>query len=152
MIAAPTPPMSSPHPPPTSDSSPLPSDTSSPSSRVCTALLDSLLPSLRDTNGRLLELQESQTVLLTGVSLASVELAAGDADWRAARETLERVPAYTARVQRLRKDMAAASASLARTEKGAAALQARLGAKASERQARRQAERAAYGGGSGEPT
>ena len=136
--------MDAPSPPP-----PPPSGVVAGSAAVGAALLGGLLPALEDISGRLVDLQESQQVLLTGVSLASVELAAGDADWRAARETLDRVPAYTARVLALRRAMAAATAAIARADKGAAALQGRLEQKAAERRARRNAEHAAYGGGGG---
>jgi hypothetical protein len=43
--------------------------------------------------------------------------------------------------------MAAASASLAKTERAAVALRGKLEDKAAERAARRRAEQAAYGGG-----
>ncbi len=78
-----------------------------------------------------------------GVQRGELALEAS-AEWRAATAVLGRVPEYAAKVRRLRSTMAATAALVAKVDKGAAALRAKVEDRDRERAAKKSQDAAAF--------
>lgn len=98
---------------------------------------------LRDVSSRLGELHDSQRLLAGTVAAKTRELGASP-EWAAAAAVLDRVPEYRAKVDKIRRGMAAVAARAERVERGAAALAARLEERDRERASRKTADVAGY--------
>ena len=109
------------------------------------SLLSVVQPSIQQLSQRLLELQESQKLLVETVSRTRADLLEGSAEWRAAAAVLDRVPEYVARAQRIRKTEVATTQLLAKVERGAAALRAKLEERDATRAQKKSADAAAFG-------
>lgn len=113
-------------------------------SAVSGALLSVTLPSIRALSSTLVELQESQQVLVSTVAAKRSELLDSSSDWRDARAALERLPEYSARVASIMKTQAATAALLARTEQSSIALRTKLEERDKERAAKKSADAAGF--------
>jgi len=98
---------------------------------------------LRDVSARLGELHDSQRLLAGTVAAKAGELGASP-EWAAAAAVLDRVPEYRAKVDKIRRGMAAVAARAERVERAAVALAARLEERDRERASRKTADVAGY--------
>ena len=115
-----------------------------PSAALASALSSVVSPSLHELSRMLVELQESQQVLVGTVAAKRAELAESSAEWRAAKAALDRIPEYQAKVARIAKTMAATNALTARVAKGSAALRARVEARDAATAERQTADASAF--------
>lgn len=92
----------------------------------------------------LVELQESQQVLVGTVAAKRAELLESSSEWRAAKAALDRIPEYQAKVARIAKTMAATHALTAKVEKGSLALRTRVEARDRETAERQSADASAF--------
>ena len=108
------------------------------------ALSGLLLPPLSSLSATLVELQESQQVLVATISSKRSELLESSPEFREAQAVLARVPEYHAKLARVAKQQAAVLALAARVERGSAALRAKLEERDKDRAERRGADSAGF--------
>ena len=111
---------------------------------LSTALLHVLTPSLQMLSTTLVELQESQLVLVATISAKRLELLESSPEWRDAQAVLERIPEYQAKLVRIGKAKAATLALAAKVERGGALLRGRVEERDQERADRRGADAAGF--------
>jgi hypothetical protein len=100
-------------------------------------------PALEQASAALVELQESQQVLVQTLAANRAELLESAA-WRDARAVLDRLPEYAEKVARIKKAQAATLALAEQTERGAAALSAKMEERERERAKKRGAVRDSF--------
>ena len=100
-------------------------------------------PALEQASAALVELQESQQALHATLAANRAELL-DCAAWRDARAVLDRLPEYQERLARIRKVQAATLQLAEQTERGAAALAAKLEERERERARKRGAVRDSF--------
>ena len=111
---------------------------------LASALRGLLLPPLSNLSATLVELQESQQVLVATISSKRADLLESSPEWREAQAVLQRVPEYTAKLARIAKQQAAVLALTAKLERGSAALRAKLEERDKDRAERRGADSAGF--------
>ena len=116
----------------------------SPDGALAAALSSLLLPSLSSLSATLVELQESQQVLVATIASTRADLIESSPEWREAQAVLQRIPEYQAKLARIAKQKAAVLALTARVERGAAALRAKVEERESARVERRGADSAGF--------
>ena len=100
-------------------------------------------PALQAASTALVELQESQQVLVHTLASKRAELLEC-AEWREARAVLDRLPEYAEKLARIKKAQAATLALAEQLERGAAALAARTDEREKERARKRGAVRDSF--------
>ena len=100
-------------------------------------------PALQTASTALVELQESQQVLVHTLASKRAELLEC-AEWREARAVLDRLPEYVEKLARIKKAQAATLALAEQLERGAAALAARTDEREKERARKRGAVRDSF--------
>jgi hypothetical protein len=114
------------------------------SPELSSALLRVLSPSLQSISTTLVELQESQQVLVSTISAKRAELVESSPEWREAQSVLERIPEYQAKIARIEKQKAATLALVAKVERGSVALRSKIEEREKERADRRGADAAGF--------
>lgn len=120
------------------------SDSSVPADQLSSALLRVLTPSLQTLSTTLVELQESQQVLVSTITAKREELLESSPEWRTAQAVLERIPEYQAKLVRIQKAKAAIFALGAKVERGSAILRGKMEEREKERTDRRGADAAGF--------
>lgn len=110
---------------------------------ISSTLNASAQPALEQASAALVELQESQQALHATLAANRAELL-DSAAWRDARAVLDRLPEYQDRLARIRKVQAATLQLSEQTERGAAALAAKLEERERERARKRGAVRDSF--------
>jgi hypothetical protein len=110
---------------------------------VTTVMAACAQPALEQASAALVELQESQQVLVQTLAANRAELLESAA-WRDARAVLDRLPEYAEKVARIKKAQAATLALAEQTERGAAALSAKMEERERERAKKRGAVRDSF--------
>jgi hypothetical protein len=110
---------------------------------IARAMHEIALPSLEQASAALVELQESQNVLVQALAANRAELLECGA-WRDARAVLDRLPEYQEKLARIKKTQAATLALAEQTERGAAALAAKVEERERERAKKRGAVRDSF--------
>jgi hypothetical protein len=111
---------------------------------LASPLLSLILPPLSSLSTTLVELQESQQVLVSTVASKRADLVESSPEWREAQAVLQRIPEYQAKVARIVKQKAATLALAARVERGSAALRAKMEERESARVEQRGADAAGF--------
>ena len=101
-------------------------------------------PPLQILSRTLVELQESQGVLIGTIAAKRSELLEGSAAWLEAKAALDRLPEYLAKASRIAKVTSTTNALAARVERGSAALHARVDARDREHAERQSADAAGF--------
>jgi hypothetical protein len=128
-----------------SPSSPMSAAAAESAALLASSMLSLLKPSLSSLSDRLVELQEAQQMLVHTIGVQASEMTErANSDLANSRLVLDRLPAYAAKLARVRKAMAATEATVVRTMKGSEALRVKLEAKDRERAARRTADASGY--------
>ena len=120
------------------------SDSSAPADQLSSALLRVLTPSLQTLSTTLVELQESQQVLVSTITAKREELLESSPEWRKAQAVLERIPEYQAKLIRIQKAKAAIFALGVKVERGSAVLRGKMEEREKERTDRRGADAAGF--------
>jgi hypothetical protein len=120
------------------------SDSSVPADQLSSALLRVLTPSLQTLSTTLVELQESQQVLVSTITAKREELLESSPEWRKAQAVLERIPEYQAKLIRIQKAKAAIFALGVKVERGSAVLRGKMEEREKERTDRRGADAAGF--------
>lgn len=115
-----------------------------PGAELAAPLLSLVTPPLASLSRTLVELQESQQVLIATIASTRADLLESSPEWREAQAALQRIPEYQAKLARIAKQKAAVLALTARVERGAAALRAKVEERESARVERRGADSAGF--------
>jgi hypothetical protein len=118
---------------------------SGPESQLAGALLGVAQPAIHHLASRLLELQEAQAALVETVLRNKADLLENSPEWQQAAAVLARVPEYQQKAARIRKTQAATAQLVARTERAALALRARIEERDRDRATKKDAASAAFG-------
>lgn len=113
-------------------------------SQIAAPLLSLVLPPLSSLSTTLVELQESQQVLVSTIASKRADLLESSPEWREAQAVLQRIPEYQAKVSRIVKQKAATLALAARVERGTAALRSKMEERESARVEQRGADAAGF--------
>lgn len=73
---------------------------------LAAGLLSVVKPSIHQLSSRLVELQESQVVLVQTIESQKSELLDSSEEWNAAKGILDRIPEYKAKIFRIKQTMA----------------------------------------------
>lgn len=115
-----------------------------PATLLSSALLSQINPALRQATQTLVELQESQKVLVATIASKRSELLESSIEWQQSLQTLDRIPEYLEKVARIKKKQAATAALTEKLTKGTAALMAKVEEKERERAEKRGADAAGF--------